>query len=101
MASKRFPTTLEDVVFQPYQFSAAHLKTPLWRATEKPKSFAGANKTAWDMSKSIADRLLSEYKADPKGITMYYNPKLASPKWNFGLLDKVFDEGGHTFYKYK
>lgn len=58
------------------------------------------------LDRSFLDALdIAEKVKDPNtpditnGATMYYNPKVASPKWDFDRLKNVASIGRHVFYR--
>jgi len=86
--SKKFPSSICDVVFDRCQFS--------WtcdKISNIPK-----NKHAWNKSKQLAtDILAHKYKDNTKGA-QFFHKKTITPKWAKSLtLTTVIDN--HKFYK--
>jgi spore germination cell wall hydrolase CwlJ-like protein len=84
---EKYPDSICEVVYQPYQFS--------WTNNPKAKP-SGKN---WDMSKNIARLYLTVggFPDITNGATHYHN-NTVKPKWSY-KMKKLTKIGRHTYYK--
>ena len=89
--SRRYPSNLCDVAYQPYQFTNIKHARPNY------------NNKAWERAVEIAVYAQIGFITDEThGATMYHNPvKAPSPRWDFTKLAHVGDLKNHRFYKEK
>ena len=93
---ERFGSTLQEVVFSPYQFTG--VGSPEWEKIT-------TNKTTEDEQGifkrylQIASGVLRGNIPDPtEGADHYFNPKLASPSWA-KKMKKTYTSEAHDYYK--
>lgn len=87
--SRRTGRPVSEEALRPLQFSAWNgrkLKDAEKRI--KPHEYEGA----------MREWKLSERSNVASGATHYYNPKLASPKWDFKKLKRTASVGAHEFF---
>lgn len=91
VASKYYPDTVCDVVYQRSQFS--------WVSTKKNTS--PREKAAWEDSLEIAEELLSDGKESYDHLaTHFLNPRTLKSKPSWSKKFKKVDEiGNHVFYR--
>ncbi len=99
--SPSFPDTYEDVVTQPYQFSALLKSDPNRPAYENPARHARGDSRS---QKALNESVEAAYFAllgtmdIAQGATLYYSPRSmkpagALPKWDFSKLEEIIIPG--------
>jgi RHS repeat-associated protein len=78
--------SIEEVVTQPYQYSAWSPSDPNYAAVTDPEKHSSGNpidRQAWEDSLRIAENILNAPKAnDPtQGATHYYDDSISAPSW--------------------
>ena len=87
--SSRYPNTICEVVYQPWQFSHIERARPDY------------NSDAWKRAVKIATHTQAGLVEDEtNGATMYYSHAVMNepPKWDFSKLSYVGKLQGHSFY---
>lgn len=90
--SKRTGRSISDIALEPKQFSAWNDKRMTVERAEqtiKPEEYQRAG--------HAMARALDEDSGIAKGSTHYYNPKKASPKWDFKKMKDHGSVGNHRF----
>lgn len=85
--SKKYPDTICETVYQPYQFSWTsnrHLKVRDWQA--------------WDRAEQVAYRVLSGNHSLGYFPALYFHADYVSPSWNQSKR-KLKQIGTHVFYR--
>lgn len=82
--------TVEDTVLRPYQFS-------VWN-TGGPRVLAELDYESDMYDECAAAWAASEYSNLTKGANLYYNPRLANPKWA-QTTEHIVTIGNHKFHK--
>lgn len=91
-----FGRTLSEICLRYRQFSGWNDKDP------NGIRFARASDADLALYKTILAEVLNGESTDPTGgAVFYFNPKLASPSWDFTKLIKTATIGNHVFYKNK
>jgi len=88
------PISVQDVVYRSYQFSCWNTTSPTRMNLDEYGS------APWFDSVKASAAAYFELSADPTyGATMYYNPAVASPNWDWSKLEKTVTIGNHDFYR--
>ena len=87
VASTKWPDSICDVVYQPYQFSWTHQIRD-----QKPKG------NAWTVAKQAAALVLSGEHKDNTGGADHYHADYVNPYWSEDM-DLTTTIGTHLFYK--
>lgn len=91
-----FGKTLSEICLRYRQFSGWNDKDP------NGIRFARALDTELTIYQSILSSAINKESVDPtNGALFYFNPKLASPAWDFSKLVKTAEIGNHVFYRNK
>ena len=95
LRSGKFGRTLSEICLKYRQFSGWNDKDP------NGIRFAVAPDELLEPFEQILSNALSGKSLDPTGGALfYYNPKLASPNWDFKKLTQTATIGSHWFFKY-
>jgi spore germination cell wall hydrolase CwlJ-like protein len=88
--SRRFPNSICEVVYQPYQFSWTHIK----------RSHIPYNRAAWNRAKYIAEVAIDWHKVgeDFSQGALFYHADYVRPYWA-DRFDETVRIGKHIFYQ--
>lgn len=86
--SDRYPDTACEVVYQPHQFTDIK--------SAKPDKSSKAWRIAAEIAAYSQVGLIDD---ETTGGTMYYNPRKASPSWDFSKLELVGYLNNHAFFR--
>ena len=90
----RPPKSVQDVVFRSYQFSCWNTDSPTRMNLDEYGS------ATWFDSVKASAAAYFELSDDPTyGATMYLNPAVASPAWDWSKLEQTATIGNHVFYR--
>lgn len=89
VASRHYPNSICEVVWQPRQFSWTNLKQKYHTPTEN---------NAWDSAKDLADLFLHGARWNGVGNAKLYHTREVNPEWSEGK-QVVAKLGNHLFYR--
>jgi spore germination cell wall hydrolase CwlJ-like protein len=93
---ERFGSTLQDVVYAPYQFSGVNSNE--WNKISSGKTTAQEQKIYKRILQISNGVWNGTIKDSTSGADHYYNPKLAKPSWS-KKMKKTYSSDAHDYYK--